>query len=297
MLLSNALRIGTCVLALSELLACAHAQPIPAPTPRPTVKATAVRAQASDTNGYAWQATALHPLRLQNGHGSLKAYATYPVADRNNGVSAATRFRVMYAGRVIVDKLLDTMPLKISIITVASGHHVAALDTYSGGAHCCYGTAIVDPALTGKATFTSHDWRDVGYKLLKANNGNGYVFRTGDDAMAYAFSSFSESTWPIKIFSYQAGKFIDVTDDYRSLLEADAAQHWHEYRTHTRSGVAPQSALVSYLADEYRLGNAPAAWARVKASYGIHRSFETKATTWLKQNGYESRATHSSPSS
>ncbi|HEY5256829.1 MAG TPA: hypothetical protein VIJ12_00460 [Candidatus Baltobacteraceae bacterium] len=249
-----------------------------------------VSVKSRDAIAGVWNATADHLVQVAVAHGTLKATATYPVTDYNADLDNATRFHVTQGGQVVVDKLIDNMPMDLRIITAEDGRTLVLLDTYSGGAHCCYGTALTDPNDASGPSFTYHDWGDVGYNLVKSADQSGYVFESADAAAAYAFSSFAGSTFPIQILSYREGKLVDVTNEYPATLEKDAAQHWREYLTDASSNATPESALVSYLADEYRLGRSKTAWDRVHAAYGSNQDFDTKAVSWLQSNGYGSTA-------
>ncbi len=125
-----------------------------------------------------------------------------------------------------------------------------------------------------RATLTKADWGNVGYKLMPAADESGSVFLTGDDASSYAFSSFAASRFPIKIVSFRAGRLVDVTNAYSESIRRDATQHRREYIA-AGSSDGRDSALVAYLADEYRLGNAQTAWSRVRKARGAAHSFYT----------------------
>lgn len=236
-------------------------------------------------------ATIGHPIRDRIRDGDLIAEATYPVTDyntRENLSVSTTRFRVIAAQRTVVDKLINMEPVDMRILTVEGGKRVALLDAYTGGMHCCFESALVDPESSPGGTIVMYDWGNQGYSLMLSTDRSGFIFSTADDAMAYAFSSFAQSTFPIKIVAYRDEQFVDVTKEYPALIKLDAAQLWKSYLTDASSGIAPESALVAYLADEYRLGVGDSAWARVRASYGEDVNFEAKANAWLQKNGYAS---------
>ena len=240
------------------------------------------------------KASQTHPVHISISHGALKADAYYPVSDYNapnvenaaSGPVNATRFHVVVNDRVAVDKLVDNMPVALRIVTAQGGKPLVMLDTYSGGAHCCFASATVEPQAGGIVAFCTHDWADLGYKTMRSADGSGYVFLTGDIATAYEFSSFAGSTFPVLILTYRNGTFADATDQYRHIIELDAGRHWKEFLTDAHSNAAPDSALVAYLADEYRLGDQQTAWKRVHAADGNDADFERKALTWLQTNGY-----------
>lgn len=274
------------------LTACAHPKPEATPTPKPPL----VLIRSIEALEGSWNATTDKPVRVHLVRDQLKAEATYPVADYNNNGENATRFHVTQGGTVVLDKLVDSMPVDLQMITAEGGKTLVLLDTFSGGAHCCAGTAISDPSDEGGPTYTSRDWGNVGYKLIRSADGSGYVFQSADNAAAYAFSSFAGSTFPIQILAYRERKLVDVSVEYPEALKEDAAKKWSEYLTDASSNAAPESALVAYLADEYRLGQSKKAWDRVHAAYGTNQEFDTKARSWLESNNYRV-TTAASPSS
>lgn len=233
----------------------------------------------------AFNASEASPVHIHLAHDALRADATYPVIDYNADTAMATRFRVTDNGKLVLDKLVDAMPVDLRMFT-EDRHLVALLDTYTGGAHCCAGVALADPGVNDDASYAVQDFGDTGYSLQPSQDLTGFVFVTADDAMAYAFSSFAGSTFPIRMLAYRDGAFLDVTNTYPQLIAADAKLHWNEFLTDARNSAAPQSALVAYLADEYRLGKQKEAWSRVHTAYGDDADFTKKAQAWLKSNGY-----------
>jgi hypothetical protein len=232
-------------------------------------------------------ATLQHPLRITIAYKETRADATYPVTDYNNGGMQATRFHVLFGASTVADKLIDTEPIDLRVATLEGRKIVVLLDTFTGGAHCCFETTIADAKGVAGPTIVTNDWGNPGYALMISKDRSGYVFRTADDAMAYAFSSFAASRFPIRIVEYRTDDFIDVTNEYKTLVENDAASQWKEYLTDASSGAAPESALVAFLADEYRLGLQDSGWKRVRASYGSDAIFENRARSWLEKNGYK----------
>ncbi len=228
----------------------------------------------------------VYPSEIHISYGALRATASYPVVDYSNYSEIATRFQLTDNRQLLLAKLTDNMPLDLRIVTLEGYHTVVLLDTYSGGAHCCFETILADPGGRFGLSFATADWANTRYKLIKSTNDSGYVFETYDNAMAYAFSDFAGSVMPILIASYRDGKFVDVTNNYVAALRKDAAGLWKLFLTEARSQGELQPILVSYLADEYRLGRSTQAWERVHAAYGIDKNFDAKAISWLQKNGY-----------
>lgn len=250
-----------------------------------TPKASLVSLKSADVLDASPDATAVRPLELHLRHAGLAASLFYPIG---KAVPVpATRYRVTFDGLLLSNRLIQQMPVDLRIITAERGRLVAIADTYTGGAHCCYSSAVLDPG-TGKPRYVTKDWGNFTYRPLKSRDASGYVFLTADNAGAYAFSSYAQSAFPVLIESYRDGRFVDVTREYPSIVARDAANWWHEYALGARSVVAPEAALAAYLADEYRLGRAEQGWARVRAQRGLPRDFDAKAHAWLKESGYGS---------
>jgi hypothetical protein len=99
---------------------------------------------------------------------------------------------------------------------------------FSGGAHCCFSTALANPS-DRALPFAEVDWGDIPYTLIPSARGNGSVFLSVDDTGAYDFSSYADSRPPVRILSYRGAHFIDVTNEYPNLIENDATAQWKCY--------------------------------------------------------------------
>jgi len=84
-------------------------------------------------------------------------------------------------------------------------------------------------------------------------------------------------------------RVVDVTTSFPDKLQADAKAHLSAFKD-PESG---ESHMVSYLADEIRLGHEDQAWAQVKRAYGHRRdsfadfaSFKRYAAKWLRDQGF-----------
>jgi hypothetical protein len=120
------------------------------------------------------------------------------------------------------------------------------VDLYTGGAHCC---VIAEILRFDGTTYTpaTRDFADFGYTL------DGGTFVTGDARFAYAFASFADSAFPVRLLTYGAAGWRDVTRARPATLKADAARWLKEYKKR-RGGTRSLGALAAWVADEYRLG-------------------------------------------
>ncbi|MBV9698661.1 MAG: hypothetical protein JO078_00910 [Candidatus Eremiobacteraeota bacterium] len=242
-----------------------------------------VSLKTADVLDAAPDATVARPLVLHLRHRGLTTDLMYPL--KNDAVPAA-RYHVTFDDLNVLRMSIQQMPVDLRILTAERGQLLAIADTYTGGAHCCYTSTVLDVTGSGMHRAVSKDWGNFSYRPINARDRSGYVFLTADNAGAYAFASYAESAFPVLIESYRDGRFADVTGEYPAIVARDAAKWWREYALGSRSVVAPEAALAAYLADEYRLGRAEQGWARVHAQRGLAKDFDAKARAWLKDSGY-----------
>jgi hypothetical protein len=139
------------------------------------------------------------------------------------------------------------------------------LDLYSGGAHCCFSSTVYRYAGASYQTH-AHFWGNLPYRLADLNHDRKREFITADDRFAYAFSSFAFSGFPIQIWTYDAGRFSNVTRSYPSLIRADAARMWRDYGSLRRQRYETEGALAAWAADQYLLHHRALVWRRLRES-------------------------------
>jgi hypothetical protein len=135
----------------------------------------------------------------------------------------------------------------------ADGEPEVIADVFTAGAHCCVASEILRWNGTGYAV-QERNWADVGYTLKDTDGDGTPEFKTADTRFAYAFSSFADSRFPIRILSYRAGVFDDVTRANRPLIRKDAKRLKREYRRRRGDGYS-LGVLAAWTADQYLLGN------------------------------------------
>jgi hypothetical protein len=162
----------------------------------------------------------------------------------------------------------------------ADGEPEILVDLWTGGAHCCSWTRVYrwdGTAYTSTAAF----WGDLDYRLEDLGDG-GLDLVSGDDRFAYAFSSFAGSGFPLRIWSYRAGRLVDVTAAHRPLVQRDAARWWRWGALARRQRYESGGVLAAWAADEFRLGKGPAAisWLR------RHHLYPKGLAPFLRRLGY-----------
>ena len=129
------------------------------------------------------------------------------------------------------------------------------LDLYWGGAHCCWYTQIYRyDSATQHYRPLVHVWGNVNYVLADLDHDGRLELVTRDDRFSYAFSSFADSRWPVRILAYRAGKLIVVTKSYASEIKRDSASLWHEAMARGRTKANNQGMMAAWAADQCMLG-------------------------------------------
>jgi hypothetical protein len=174
------------------------------------------------------------------------------------------------------------------------GEPEVLLDLYWGGAHCCWYTQIYR-YVAGRAGYRTnvHIWGNFGYVLGDLEHDGKQELVTRDDRFSYAFSSFADSRWPVRILSYRQGGLTVVTLAYASEIRRDSTALWHEAmsRKKTRSN---QGVIAAWAADQCMLGRCKAAFRtidRLSRTGRIHGertrvAFEQRLRRFLARTGY-----------
>jgi hypothetical protein len=138
------------------------------------------------------------------------------------------------------------------------------LDLFWGDAHCCFWTDVY--RYDGSSyRLRYHFWGDLPYRLVDVNHDARPEFVNGDDRFAYAFAAFAFSGFPVQLWSYAAGRFVDVTRRYPARIRSDAAHSWREYLQLRRARYETEGAAAAWAADEYLLHKRAFVWRRLTA--------------------------------
>ena len=171
------------------------------------------------------------------------------------------------------------------------GEPEVLVDFYSGGAHCCFYTDVYR-FVRGQRTYRPAVgfWGDLGVRLVDLGRDGRLEFKTADDRFAYAFTSFAESAFPLRILRFDHGRFVDVTRRFPGLVRRDAAKQYALYRSVRRSRDADvRGVLAAWLADEYLLGRGAAGWSvlrRAERRGEVDRAYLRKLRSFLRRTGY-----------
>src|SRR5947209_1065175 len=91
----------------------------------------------------------------------------------------------------------------------------------TGGMHCCYRTQVFYPRARsyGEAV---HTWGNgASYPVLVHDaRSRNVLFGSSNDAFAWAYGSYADAVEPVQIYSFERGRFRDVTPDFPDLLRS-----------------------------------------------------------------------------
>ena len=134
------------------------------------------------------------------------------------------------------------------------------LDLYWGGAHCCWYTQIYRyVSAAGTYRPLVHVWGNLPYRLEGLDRVGTPELVAHDNRFSYAFSSFADSRWPIRILRYGAGTLTFVTRSYARQIGHDATALWKE--SMSPAGKRDNyGRLAAWAADECMLGHSGAAF-------------------------------------
>ena len=138
----------------------------------------------------------------------------------------------------------------------AHGEPEVVYNSYWGGAHCCFIAQVYryDPG-RGRYRTTSRNFGDLSYNLRDLERDGRVEWMSADQRVAYAFASFAFSGFPIRIWHFRHGRFIDVTKQYPGRIRRDGHRHWRAYRRlrHRRDG-EQRGVVAAWAGDRYLLG-------------------------------------------
>jgi virginiamycin B lyase len=177
-----------------------------------------------------------------------------------------------------------------------------------GGAHCCAWTRVYR-YVRSRATYVPavHFWGDdAASPTVRDLNGDGEPeFRSVDARFAYEFASYAGSVFPIQIWSYRHGRFLDVTRRFPAAIRRDAAKLWRLYlQERRRKGEFVRGILPAWAADEYLLGRGATVWQTLEHEARLGyldcrngcfaeprnpQAYIRKVRAFLRKTGYISR--------
>src|SRR5665213_2659633 len=141
-------------LTLLMLAACAHPSNAPVRVPKSVPSVASPRVVVRDAKRVQdfWDATLTRPLRITGARGAVRASAVYPSPSLYNA-----RLRVTDSGRTVLDTVVADVPMEFQFAELEGAGSVLLFDGFTGGAHCCFDTTIVQLG-SGEGHVTHVNW-------------------------------------------------------------------------------------------------------------------------------------------
>lgn len=216
-------------------------------------------------------AVACAPPAVTRSSGSTRATVVYRREHRfgHEDFFADARIRIERGGRPLFAEAVPRHPrdrvgyrvlgssTKVAVRDLdRDGEPEAMLELHWGGTHCCHWsrTYRYDPARSAYVP-VNHFWGNApSAPSLKDLDRDGRPeFVSQDDRLTEAFAGYANSWRPIQIWSYDRGRFRDVTRRHPRQIRRDAARLWH-YFVKYRAEKGGREILPAWAADQYMLG-------------------------------------------
>ena len=123
----------------------------------------------------------------------------------------------------------------------------------SGGAHCCFIVHVFERS-GDSYELTQRDFGNPSVRVLDLDDDGTAELRTGDNRFAYRFSSYAGSWFPVQVFKFEQGRFVDRTRSYPWLLRQEARKLGRLYHRYRGRGGDLRGIFAAWAADAARLG-------------------------------------------
>jgi hypothetical protein len=244
--------------------------------------------------------------RLTAKSGNTEAVLTFEQGEFRFSVEKM-RLKIMRSGKVAFDQALENPSAPIAsrgrtgesasspiVIQDLDGDREpeVLIDFFTGGAHCCTETQVYRFNASSKSYVVSNlSTRDIGYELKALDQDGIPEFVSADARFAYRFASFAGSGFPLQVWNYRQGKFVDVTRKFPKLIRDDAYRYWKLVQDRVKSGEDRETkgSLAAYLANKYSLGEKTDGWKNVRSLYtkGDREAYFKDLEKFLKEAGYD----------
>jgi hypothetical protein len=148
----------------------------------------------------------------------------------------------------------------------ADGQPEILLNLTSGGNICCRYTIAYSRTAQGTYRGTLITWIDQGAipPLRDLRHDRSLQYVSSDGRFRYRFGCGACTPYPIQIWSFRNGRFVDVTPQFPRLVSSDAAGLYRLFRQAVRTSngdkESVRGALAAYVADECSLRHPNAGW-------------------------------------
>lgn len=163
---------------------------------------------------------------------------------------------------------------EISSVTVrdldADGEPEVLFDLFTGGANCCFVT-IVWRYIEESNSFLMKVLKpggSFGYRLKDLNKDGAPEFISQDYRFAYKYGANVETPRPLRIWDWDHGRLVNVTQGYPGRASVEAASLYRVYlKIRKQKETNVRGIIAAYLADEYSAGRGKIGWRRVLAAF------------------------------
>jgi hypothetical protein len=140
----------------------------------------------------------------------------------------------------------------------ADGELEVAVETFSGGAHCCL---VLTAFRWNGSTYAPRqlDGGSSGYRWADIDGDRRVEWITADARFEALFTPYVNSYEPIRIVTYGDGAFADVTRDYPARIRKDEREARRLYLRY-RGKRDVRGVLAGWAADKYMLGEGAEVW-------------------------------------
>jgi len=244
--------------------------------------------------------------RGSNGSEGVRATVT---TQRAEGKYRRVRLRIVREGRVALDAFLpglESEGMRVTRVFVRDldwdGEPEVVLDVYTGGAHCCIEVLVYRYLPARRAYVGSmHRLGNAGYRLVDLDRDGRPELRSADDRLAYVFTAYAASVFPVRVLRFQRGRIVDVTRRFSHLVSQDAARLWGAYLRLRRQRQADvRGLLAAWMAEMVLLGRDGEGWEALESAYRSGdlgprpdlagwpqgRAYLRALRTFLRQAGY-----------
>jgi hypothetical protein len=214
--------------------------------------------------------------------GAVKAALSYTEVRGDDGEVTRTPIVTIFTNGKEVAKLEgeDTFypdpPVSLQIAELDSSNQTpeVVVSFYTGGAHCCSETSVVESSGDGSVWKTIDVGEFDGGPLLASDvDGNGiYEFETRDNAFLYTFACYACSSAPLQLIGIDKGEVKNITTEER-FKPAHAAYLKAMISDAPEDEGDANGFLAGYVGEKSMLGESKSAWA-------IMLKYYDKASDW-----------------
>ena len=205
---------------------------------------------------------------------SVHVHASLSYVKRSDGTYQRAHLRITRGGVVVLEASVRRLLQGDKLVRLfvrdldADGEPEVTLDLFTGGAHCCTESVVYRyrPDLH-RYRSVLHGWGDGEYRITQLDGRGSPELQSEDDRFGYVFTAFAFSVFPVRIWQFDAGRFLDVTRRYPDAVRSDADRIWATYRSLRQKRADVRGVLAAWTADMQLLGRGEEASMQLQAAF------------------------------